>query len=358
MDTYKASRIYPNGKKVLAATSLLTVCLILFNGIGLIGTTVFPAYVFAQTAVSNNQSLSDSVKELEQNYGINPNPNSSVLERLSLIEMRAMGSVQSGSFAERIEHLKQGLRLPEGPKLPPQLQGSAQISNDSLPQLNVWPPHFVRMEPVLSGHTVGPDYYSEIMRGSNGKIFRFKTMPIPVYITPYNDPRFTEACLKGFEAWEDRSDGIVRFVQVDNPDQARIKVIWSHLGIANDGSNCALGAHTITKWQSKGPGTMMVLPLGAVPVPLYIPKLGPKYTVPPQVIEVNLDLVNTKLMDIRFIVLQNIVTHELGHALGLLGHSPETADMMYGITDEFSRLSKRDIHTLQMLYQQKVDVPL
>ncbi len=79
---------------------------------------------------------------------------------------------------------------------------------------------------------------------------------------------------------------------------------------------------------------------------------------PPQVIEVNLDLIYSKMPEQRYLLCKNILAHELGHALGLLGHSPEKGDLMFSVTDEYSRLSQRDLNTLQKLYERKVDVPL
>ncbi|MBU6450296.1 MAG: matrixin family metalloprotease [Cyanobacteria bacterium REEB67] len=103
---------------------------------------------------------------------------------------------------------------------------------------------------------------------------------------------------------------------------------------------------------------MAFLPVGSIPVPLYIPSVGPKYTVPPQMIEVNLDVIYDHEEDVRLPLLKNIATHEAGHALGMLGHSQNKADMMYSVTDEHSRISQRDINTLTRLYQRKVDIPL
>lgn len=163
---------------------------------------------------------------------------------------------------------------------------------------------------------------------------------------------------KGFEAWEARTQGSIRFAQVDNKKQARIQVIWKQLGMSKDKNNCALGAHTVTKWKKRGKGKVAVMSVGAIPIPLYIPRFGPKYKVPPQIIEVNMDLIDSKRQDVKFLVLQNIVTHELGHALGILGHSDSRLDMMYPVTDEHSRISARDLNTLSRLYQLKVDIPL
>lgn len=47
------------------------------------------------------------------------------------------------------------------------------------------------------------------------------------------------------------------------------------------------------------------------------------------------------------------ITHELGHGLGIWGHSPEKTDIMYfSHTREIPQISVRDINTLKLIYQQ------
>lgn len=226
----------------------------------------------------------------------------------------------------------------------------------AIPLTGAGSPQFVRMAPAGSKPST-EDYLPEVFKATKDRVFRFKTMPIPVFITPFQDAGFTDACIKGFEQWENRSNGLIRFVQVDNPGKARVQVVWKRLGVDPKDPDTALGAHTITKWK-KNPATLATLPVGGIPVPLMIPNFGSKYSVPPQVIEVNLDLIYRRENDVRLLLLQNVVTHELGHALGILGHSPIKGDMMYKETDECSRLSQRDVNTLTRLYRMKADVPL
>jgi hypothetical protein len=229
---------------------------------------------------------------------------------------------------------------------------------DLLPMPTYLSPRFLRYVPDDWSVARG-DYYSVVFQASKEKVMRFKTMPIPVYITPYSIKGFTDACVHAFESWESRTDTAIRFVQVANPGDARIRVTFNKLGLGtNREDGCALGAHTITKWTRKPSGSVSMLSVGMVPVPVYVPRVGKKYSVPPQIIEVNVDLIMSKAQDVRLLVLQNIVTHELGHALGLLGHSPMKTDMMFPITDEHSRLSRRDINTIRRLYEQKCDIPL
>jgi len=46
---------------------------------------------------------------------------------------------------------------------------------------------------------------------------------------------------------------------------------------------------------------------------------------------------------------RRVVTHELGHSLGILSHSPATTDLMYG-TPAIERPTERDRNTAQVLY--------
>ena len=57
----------------------------------------------------------------------------------------------------------------------------------------------------------------------------------------------------------------------------------------------------------------------------------------------------------------NIALHEFGHALGIMGHSPKSSDIMYAImspnaSSEKLSLSKRDINTLKFIYRLDADI--
>jgi predicted Zn-dependent protease len=47
--------------------------------------------------------------------------------------------------------------------------------------------------------------------------------------------------------------------------------------------------------------------------------------------------------------------HEMGHALGIWGHSPDPGDTMYArVTHETPQLSDRDRNTLRKLYARPI----
>ena len=290
-----------------------------------------PAYI---PPVDQDQPLAQpTVPAPYQNQGFTPLPpptSSAPLAAETLTE-------------ERIARVKELLQTAQLPRI--------------IPTENTTPPHFFRILPPSQTEPVTSDYLENVLTASKNRTFRFAAMPITVYITPIQDQSLMKAVREGFFDWESRG-ARVKFAETTNMAGPRIKVIWSRLGVSSDINDCTLGAHTITKWTKRPSGKLAVIPISAIPVPIYIPSLGPKYTVPPQVIEVNLDLIYSKVPEARYLLTKNIIAHELGHAMGLLGHSPEKGDLMYAITDEHSRLSQRDLNTLERLYARKVDVPL
>ena len=221
----------------------------------------------------------------------------------------------------------------------------------SLPGKNLTPAVFVRMPETADKTT---DYFDAILAGSKNKIFKFAQMPIPIYINANGQDDLMKACQSALYMWEARSNEMVRFTPVANPEQARIQVRLRHKGFAPDGS--PLGAITHLYWKAndsrnfhggKSADGLAAFQSGDS---IYIDR--------PQLIDINLDTTLDRSNDIKPVLLRNVLAHELGHALGLLGHSPVKSDLMYEVTDEYSRLSDRDLNTLEKLYRSKVDVPL
>ncbi|HEY9712686.1 MAG TPA: matrixin family metalloprotease [Chroococcales cyanobacterium] len=220
-----------------------------------------------------------------------------------------------------------------------------------LPAPELAPPHFYRIE--AEGQKVDNDYFNEILKAGNGKVFRFTSMPVPIFIERTNDPAYFDAALKGFENWEIRTNGAVRFALQGDPQQARIRLIFQRQGMGADANAPTDGGHTTMKWHQQGAGKGN-RPDFSLPT-FTTTAAGKAAIVDPQTIDINLDVLFAREAEVRPTILQNIVTHETGHALGLVGHSPYRSDMMFGQTDEFSRISERDLKTLSRLYSTKPD---
>jgi hypothetical protein len=313
-------------------------------------------------------SLSEAIKMLEASLAINPAQEGSAEQRIAALENRLLGATQSGSLVSRVQHLRQvnAARKAKSGKSADLSDYSAEAKFHGkdplvgkamkyLPLTNETSVNFVRIEPPGTEPDLSGDYFSAILATTKNKVIRFKRMPVPVFIAPGPDRLFTQACIGGFEMWEEKSQGLIRFVQVDDPDRARIKVTWGHAGASTSRGNRNVGARTMTKWTDDY-SSPSALSIGGIPLPLL--GTSSKYAARPQVIEVNLDFIYSKPEDLRMPLLQNVIAHELGHTLGILAHSPDRSDLMYAVTDEHSRISQRDINTLKRLYQSKVDVPL
>ncbi len=177
--------------------------------------------------------------------------------------------------------------------------------------------------------THNPDDYFDEAIGTNP--IRWATDNIPIKIFVNNGEKvhgyhasYLNELHTALKDWEDASQGKVKFVQVDSPEKASIRFSWSDN--PSDVSNAAEG------------GEALLRPLGNTMAAV-------KLTVLTIDIDQGIHL-NDQL--IRY-----ICTHELGHALGIAGHSPSPKDIMYSslpLDYERLKISDRDAKTLQKLY--------
>jgi predicted Zn-dependent protease len=162
-----------------------------------------------------------------------------------------------------------------------------------------------------------------------------KKMPVKVYIKQLsaaevasipgyraNFPAILKTC---FEDWAQASGGLIRFVYVEAKD-ADIDCIWT--ADANQFVNSAEAGETRLSMNKSGKilhGNIEIL------------------TVP---MEQTLPLTDSRL--------RKIGLHEVGHVLGLTGHTHNPNDIMYftpvEIADRHTELKSRDINTLVRLY--------
>lgn len=175
------------------------------------------------------------------------------------------------------------------------------------------------------------DYFSRITMASDGRITRFSQMPISVYIAvPPVSERSQEIYVRDVEyaldQWEGCSEGQLQFKQVDSED-AGIRIYWADEPL--NGEADPLGEASLVRFDS-----------GEFYVRISILLQGELY----------LQLSSTHRE------LKAVLLHELGHAIGLWGHSQDSNDVMYRKSSA-TYPTRRDKNTLLKLLSTTPDSP-
>jgi len=181
----------------------------------------------------------------------------------------------------------------------------------------------------------GPNYLTYVafdVPARGGTVMRWQTneMPLRVHLPPppdgmFDDPdRVLQVVRKGILDWTDvAGPGVPSFRLVEAGERADIPVVWA--GVAH-GWWVAFAAYDLTA-DSK-------------------------------IFRVNRILVAAKYPDGAEAGLEDLyltMLHEMGHALGLLGHSPYAEDVMYEKGSwQTEGLTERDRNTMRLLYSRPV----
>lgn len=154
-------------------------------------------------------------------------------------------------------------------------------------------------------------------------------MPIKVYVAPFRwyekakqqeSYSYNQMVYEAFETWNQLSGGLVRFQFVANLDGSQIDVSWRRVDRS-----------------SLGHCQYMINPQGL----LYSAEIK---------IGITDGLVHAQYNSMDEV--RHTILHEVGHALGLIGHSDSPEDIMY-VPHQYGvvNISQRDIDTLCMLYK-------
>ncbi|MGE0201426.1 MAG: tetratricopeptide repeat protein [Candidatus Melainabacteria bacterium] len=172
------------------------------------------------------------------------------------------------------------------------------------------------------------NYLSHVI--SNGKIVRFSKKTLSVYIEPPANvpgykPEMKSLVSNAMSTWSSATGGVLRFTLVPSQSKADIVVRWQ-----KNFSDNILG---VSPYQFVGD----TLIRSDVSLATYYP--GGQVAIPWE-------------------ELKATVIHELGHAIGLKGHSPYPEDIMYYASNNRPnpQLSARDKATIRALYKFEADV--
>ena len=173
------------------------------------------------------------------------------------------------------------------------------------------------------------DNYIKNAAGNDGKVHAFKNNPILIYI-PKNE--YYDAITQAFVSYNNQFKGLISFNTVKDPNKAQIRIVLTdNFGNQSDIPD-AIGLGRPLRFDKDGNilySEVMILTKN-------------KYS-------------NEKM---PLVVVYNTMLHELGHALGILGHSQDSEDVMYKeITTkhhyDLMSFSDRDIETFKILYSHR-----
>ena len=186
-------------------------------------------------------------------------------------------------------------------------------------------------KPVNSSSNQYDNYINNAVT-SNGMYVRWdRTKPIRVYVDTANTTiEYSNEVKKAVKQWTEALKGTATIVPAYSAQSADIVVVFSRKTFEITKTHHTLGT-TLPQYTSNS-----LLRLSKVELSTMSPS-GKVYSP---------------------VLVYNTALHELGHALGIWGHSQNKSDIMYAYADDNYRrsLSARDIRTIKLLYQNPANI--
>jgi hypothetical protein len=297
------------------------------------------------TQQSGESQDEDRVAKLEQSAFGTTYPEHEVEDRVDHLEKEILGSQGSGNMDDRIAKLESKLggsgtfgqsssrgeqpttiaQLPGGPP-----HGGAGVTPRNPPPMppaehkgksgsGKNPSHSTEPKPAAP---ISEDYFASVRKFTGGTVARWRSTPVRIHLPSGSPDSWQRSLEAGVKHWNQ-----YLAVNVVPPTQpADIDVIWEN--------------HLVPQYLGV---TRLIMPPGQMQVQIYM--LRPTYYLP----------------EIPERMLQGAFLHELGHALGIFGHSDSKDDLMYateiipgtkgkGSEIRFAALGDRDVKTLKRIY--------
>ena len=180
---------------------------------------------------------------------------------------------------------------------------------------------------LAAGNIYADDYFDRVTVASNGRLTRFDHSRITVYADtpPFELEKYREALTQSLSLWEKATQGKLTFELTPNAAAANIRVAWAYQQDRRR-TNEYIGEAMLIR-EAKGFHVEIEVSLRDRT------SLKPH---PPEVISAAL-------------------LHEIGHAIGLWGHSDDPSDVMYFASTAKAPTS-RDIATWNKVNETSIDV--
>ncbi len=180
--------------------------------------------------------------------------------------------------------------------------------------------------------TAGSDNYLSTVTQEGSFHWSPERMPLKVYVSdgrnvPGYRPEFRKMITDAFSEWCNTSNGVLSWKQVNSAKGADIVCSWTDTPTIRPGSVEAGQTRTLVQTnRDTGEGRIV-----SAQISILTALMGKNFS--------NENMYKTSL-------------HEVGHALGLQGHSDVASDIMYPTVNEnqVGRLKPRDVNTMSQLY--------
>jgi len=222
------------------------------------------------------------------------------------------------------------------------------------------------------------DYIQDIIEQSSGTARIFGKMPILVYIDDANVKNYKkyyiDAVKEALKDWETASDGKIKFKISNDPAKANLKIVWIEYfedfawqpelkkeDMSAEKQRIKYGkANSVVRIGSIA--AMVLGGLVGIPVIGMVGSVGGSVASPilqykslnlddrVMKVKINTDCTSGMAKEQAIEKIKQISMHQLGHALGIYGHSPDSNDIMYSNFNA-NKLSDRDKNTIKEIYK-------
>lgn len=281
--------------------------------------TLYIAHANRAFALRKQGKVDEALAEAQKAHELAP-------KRIEPLLMLASIEQTTGDLESAADHYKMALELDPHHPL-------SDVSKAIGERLKIEIAKENAIEKLVDPNIAHEDYYEYVTYDYITRWAREK-FPLKVYVPdekkcariPGYRPEFGKAFRDSLEEWHKLSGGLISFTVVQDKDKADIECVWTNNPRAM--ANLAEAGETRTSFNSE---------IGILHAKIILLTVAP-------------GMPNISVTDVKRTCL-----HELGHSLGLTGHSPEPEDIMYfSVSDLQQDLTSRDTKTLCHLYQPQI----
>ena len=175
------------------------------------------------------------------------------------------------------------------------------------------------------------DNYIKHAVNEDGKLHIFKKKPILIYV-PKNE--YYDAITQAFVTYNYQFKGLLSFKATNDPNKSDVKIVFTDNLMHKIDNPNIIGVGGPKRYNDDG---------SIANSELMVRNVYPNGKKP------------------GMILIYNVILHEIGHCIGIMGHSPNGGDLMFEREDvnssyRLKNFSYRDIETIKLMYSGRIDL--